>query len=140
MKSALKGFTLVELMIVVAIIGILAAIALPAYSDYSVRAKVSELIVYASGFKNTVSEKAYNDGTVGSAGRGLTVATGGKVTGGSVADNGDITVLGSKSTIGTAMTIKLSPVILGTDPRVTWKCNTGGDTTLFRFVPPDCRH
>src|ERR1700730_10877408 len=56
MKSVQKGFTLIELMIVVAIIGILAAIALPAYSDYTVRAKVSEVMVAASACKTAVSE------------------------------------------------------------------------------------
>ena len=56
MKRVQQGFTLIELMIVVAIIGILAAIALPAYQDYTVRAKVSEIMIAASGQKNTVAE------------------------------------------------------------------------------------
>jgi type IV pilus assembly protein PilA len=55
-----KGFTLIELMIVVAIIGILAAVALPAYQDYTVRAKVSEGILLASGLKPTVADNASN--------------------------------------------------------------------------------
>jgi type IV pilus assembly protein PilA len=66
MKRALqKGFTLIELMIVVAIIGILAAIALPAYQDYTVRAKVSEAVIAASSAKSVLSEAFQTDGTTG---------------------------------------------------------------------------
>nr|WP_315207835.1 pilin [uncultured Albidiferax sp.] len=57
-RSLQKGFTLIELMIVVAIIGILAAVALPAYQDYTVRAKVTEVILAASSAKTAVSEAA----------------------------------------------------------------------------------
>ena len=57
-KSLQQGFTLIELMIVVAIIGILAAVALPAYQDYTVRAKVSELILAGSSGKTAISEAA----------------------------------------------------------------------------------
>ena len=55
-RSMQKGFTLIELMIVVAIIGILAAVALPAYQDYTVRAKTSEVVLAASGGKTAVAE------------------------------------------------------------------------------------
>ena len=63
-KSAQKGFTLIELMIVVAIIGILAAVALPAYQDYTVRAKVSEIVLAASGPKTAITEFFQTKGTM----------------------------------------------------------------------------
>ena len=65
MKSLQKGFTLIELMIVVAIIGILAAVALPAYQDYTVRAKVSEAVIAASSAKGVLSEAFQSDGVTG---------------------------------------------------------------------------
>jgi type IV pilus assembly protein PilA len=64
MQAAQRGFTLIELMIVVAIIGILAAVALPAYQDYTVRAKVSELILAASSAKTSVAETAQVAGSM----------------------------------------------------------------------------
>lgn len=67
MKTMQKGFTLIELMIVVAIIGILAAVALPAYQDYTVRAKVSEAILAGSACRTAVTE-AIQNGVVPSAG------------------------------------------------------------------------
>ena len=65
MIKAQKGFTLIELMIVVAIIGILAAIALPAYQDYTIRAKISEGVISASSAKATISEAFQTDGPTG---------------------------------------------------------------------------
>ena len=65
MKKVQQGFTLIELMIVVAIIGILAAIALPAYQDYTVRAKVSEAVIALSGLKGVMSEAFQSDGING---------------------------------------------------------------------------
>ena len=80
MKSVQKGFTLIELMIVVAIIGILAAVAIPAYQDYTVRAKISELIVAGSSVKSAISEGFQTNGMDGvkaaaqSANKGSTAA------------------------------------------------------------------
>jgi type IV pilus assembly protein PilA len=64
MKKIQQGFTLIELMIVVAIIGILAAIALPAYQDYTVRGRVSELAILASGMKATIGENIASNGAI----------------------------------------------------------------------------
>jgi type IV pilus assembly protein PilA len=135
MKSIQKGFTLIELMIVVAIIGILAAVALPAYQDYTIRAKVSELILQASSQRTAVTEKAQTDNSLGASGVGLTIAAYGKITGGSVTDGGVITVVGdgSATSVGTVVSIVLTPSL--TANTVVWSC----DGTPPRYMPASCR-
>ena len=138
MKRIQKGFTLIELMIVVAIIGILAAVALPAYQDYTVRAKVSELVLAASNAKTTVSENAQTLGTMAGSDAGATITVSGKVSAGSVSTNGVITVTGNAQTVGTAVTISLSPAFNEADGKVIWTCTSA--TAMHKYVPAECRH
>ena len=142
MKSLQKGFTLIELMIVVAIIGILAAVALPAYQDYTIRARVSELVLAAASAKNTVTENIQNNPATTDRAAGATLSATGRVKTAAI-DNttGAITVTGTNAadSVGTAVTITLTPQVNSTDGKVIWTCSTGS-SAMYRYVPAECRH
>ena len=132
-----KGFTLIELMIVVAIIGILAAVALPAYMDYTVRAKVSELILAGGAFRTAITEKFTIDNDPTSTGSGLTFTPVGKISSGSIAQNGTIVISGNtmSTSIGQNVTITITPTYNTGTGTITWSCQG----TPARYMPATCR-
>jgi type IV pilus assembly protein PilA len=139
MKKVQSGFTLIELMIVVAIIGILAAIALPAYQDYTVRSRVSELAVIASGMKATVGENIANNGAIAAGScLGVTnVATATKNTNATTCDDvtGAIQVTGTTAAKGVVLTY--TPTLTA-DGIISWLCTV--DTAANnKYVPAECR-
>lgn len=134
MKKMQKGFTLIELMIVVAIIGILAAVALPAYQDYTIRAKVSELLLAASSARTSITEAAQNLGTINSAGMGITIATGGKIAAATVTVNGVVAINGNSAQLNnTDITVTLAPSWNGNT--VLWSCEVAPQ----KYGPSSCR-
>ncbi|WP_043770914.1 pilin [Algiphilus aromaticivorans] len=147
MKQAQQGFTLIELMIVVAIIGILAAIAIPAYQDYTVRAKMTEAVTAIGSAKASVSEFFISEGAfpAGNDEAGITVTQ----------DQSD--VVDSVSWDGTdTLTVTLEAsfqdgeltggetfelVATSADNGVSWNCQagTGGNAIPTKYLPSNCR-
>jgi type IV pilus assembly protein PilA len=158
MKQVQKGFTLIELMIVVAIIGILAAVALPAYQDYTTRAKISEGILAGSSCRTTVTEVYQSGSTLPAADAWgcETNATLGnntdKVTSVATSAAGAITITMNESEItqldGSTNVITLVPLKSAGTPADTagdnlfgWRCGASGDGTTVpnQYLPSSCR-
>lgn len=153
-KRNQAGFTLIELMIVVAIIGILAAVALPAYQDYTARAKVTEVNLQVGSCKGALSEFIQANGafpaSTDAAGcsatvetkymtAGLAVGPLGVISSGAirnVASGADGTKIIMQPTIDTTRT---TPMALATDPILGWSCGTDATAPNYKFFPASCR-
>ena len=137
MKSkAQQGFTLIELMIVIAIIGILAAVALPAYQDYTIRAKASELILAASSGKNSVSEYVIINSTIPPSTFKIQNSTS-KMVSSVNWDGTSIVIVGVRNStgLGAAVTLNLTPS-KNTSGGVDWACTAAVGT---KYLPGSCQ-
>jgi len=154
MKTMQKGFTLIELMIVVAIIGILAAVALPAYQDYTVRAKMSEVILAMSACRTSITEVYQSGGSapgINGWGCEISAGTGTKYVK-AITTDGNGVVMATVQSISTSVDNKfvtLTPLsAAATAATFTagsssalfgWTCGGTGTTVPPKFLPGSCR-
>ena len=139
--KAMKGFTLIELMIVIAIIGILAALAVPAYQDYTIRSRVTEALVFSSILKQTISENYFSRGGYLSGQldcQGISNIS---------FDSDNISSISCNSTnssIQIQTTVKAGNVVIvllpsASQENIIWSCSTT-QVSKFRYLPPECRN
>ncbi|MDE2275937.1 MAG: pilin [Burkholderiales bacterium] len=156
MKRVQQGFTLIELMIVVAIIGILAAVALPAYQDYTVRAKLSEVMLAADGCKTSVSEfmqsnaafptdanaagcNSSTSATLSKYVKAITVGGNGVITVG-ITGTG-VTGLDNQNLIlqPTSDPTRKAALAAASDQIQGWSCGTDALAPAYKYFPAGCR-
>ena len=140
MKKIQQGFTLIELMIVIAIIGILIAIAFPAYQNYTIRTKNAECLNVAAGAKLAVNETAQDRGSLGAitaqADTGYTFAASTYCASVTIATGGTITATTQATGAAAQVVFALTPTAAA--GRIEWDCSyTGGDNAAQ--VPAECR-
>jgi type IV pilus assembly protein PilA len=148
MKKVQQGFTLIELMIVVAIIGILAAIAIPAYQDFTIRSKVTELINAAGVCKTSVAEYYQAKGTFpGATDSGCSTVGTANSNAPIVAAGTGVIAVNAGGGLATQLTGNASGTLLNYTPTlaggagsaiVAWDCKTG-TTITAKYLPATCR-
>jgi len=151
MRSAAPGFTLIELMITVAIVGILAATALPAYQNYTIRAKLSEVVMALSACRTTVTEVYQTGGTAPGANNWGCEGVSSKYLGGLATDDDGViiaTITGISATVNGSIVTMIPMVTVGTPAVVTsdmgkglkaWSCGGTGTTLNKVYLPSSCR-
>jgi type IV pilus assembly protein PilA len=145
MKTMQKGFTLIELMIVVAIIAILAAIAIPAYQNYLIRSQVSEGAVLADGAKTAMAEFYSNTGHFPAANQSAGLATASSIAGQyvgqvNVATTGEIVATFDGPKVNTTISgdnFTLSALV--SNGSIAWSCSSAATNVPAQYLPTSCR-